>query len=348
MLLVALLLTSCSEPVAEEVPPAEPEIVYVTEHIWHETTIETTVDVYHTTVVVEEDTTPDVIETTEYVYPSGPVPCLVLEEGGVPAMADGPLSGLTAATQLEPADLMLVTQSGTSKQAALDLLRRILLLDPKSGFVDHTEWISDVADILGWASAVSGLGASIGKGNPIGGRANLVYFQTGTTTTGRTSHQKGSAGTEMELGDGETAFETSLYIPTLSDGTNRFVVYAGFGDTFLTADYVDGVYFRYSDNLQAGNWEIATASNSTRTQSDSGIAVAAATWYNLAAVVNAAGTSVEFFIDGVSVGTITTNIPTGASRVFSPNVRLHKSLGTTNRTMYEDFFQIRKLFTSLR
>lgn len=121
---VALCLSCKSElPVQES---GEPDVITIVEHIWH-TTIEhiwhtdtVTTTVYETITIREEDTTPDVV--TVYEYPSGPVPCLVLTEEGVPAMADGPVSGLTAATQINDADLLLITQSGTSKKATADLV----------------------------------------------------------------------------------------------------------------------------------------------------------------------------------------------------------------------------------
>jgi hypothetical protein len=88
----------------------------IVEHVWHDTTEH----VWHTTTVTEEDTTPDVLTIQEYHYPSGPVPCLVLMEEGVPAMADGPVSGLAAATTINDPDLLLITQSGTSKKIAFE------------------------------------------------------------------------------------------------------------------------------------------------------------------------------------------------------------------------------------
>jgi hypothetical protein len=113
LLAAILLLVGCGEPDTIVIEDETPDVIHTTEHVYHETTVE----LYHTTVVVEEDTTPDVIETTEYVYPSGPVPCLIIEEEGVPAMADGPVSGLPdEATTVGDQDWHLLTQSGTSKK----------------------------------------------------------------------------------------------------------------------------------------------------------------------------------------------------------------------------------------
>lgn len=113
--IAAMLLFGCTEVTIED---ETPDVITIVEEIWH-TTVQ---EIWHTTTVVEtvieEDSTPDVIENWHFEYPSGPVPCMVLEEGGVPAMADQPLSGLTEATTIALADLMLLTQSGTSKKIA--------------------------------------------------------------------------------------------------------------------------------------------------------------------------------------------------------------------------------------
>jgi hypothetical protein len=42
-------------------------------------------------------------------------------------------------------------------------------------------------------------------------------------------------------------------------------------------------------------------------------AVTAGSWVTLKYIVNAAGTSITFYVNGASVGTITTNIPTSVA-----------------------------------
>jgi hypothetical protein len=106
--IIAMVLCSCEETTIIE--DETPDVITIIEHIWH----------YTTTTIIEEDTTPDILNVQHYYYPSGPVPCLVLTEGGVPAMADQPLSGLPVATTINDPDLMLITQSGTSKQIAFE------------------------------------------------------------------------------------------------------------------------------------------------------------------------------------------------------------------------------------
>jgi hypothetical protein len=342
--LILALLCGCDDEVVIE--DETPDVMYVTEHVWHETRV----DVYHTTVVVEEDTTPDVIETTVYEYPSGPVPCMVLEEEGVPAMADSPLSGLTAATGLTVEDLMLITQSGSSKKATLQLLRQFLGLDASAGFYEHEDFIAiDFSTMIPyWFIFANGAGTDVDIGNPYQGRTHLALIQTGTSATASVGFYRGIGSGSLELGAGETILEASVLVKNLSDGTDRYEFYVQFGDGYVSSDNNDGVYFKYSDNVNSGKWQLLCSSGGTTTTADSGITVAADTWYKLRAVINAAGTSVEFFIDGVSVGTITTNIPTGTSNLVSPCVRALKKLGTTNRLLYCDYITFQQLLTTPR
>jgi hypothetical protein len=87
------------------------------------------------------------------------------------------------------------------------------------------------------------------------------------------------------------------------------ITLVGLGDTTDGSEFVDGVYFEYQAGSSA-NWRIGTANNSTRTETTTGTAVAGNTYVTLRWVINSAATSVEYFINGASVGTIATNIPT--------------------------------------
>jgi hypothetical protein len=130
----------------------------------------------------------------------------------------------------------------------------------------------------------------------------------------------------------------------LSTGTNRYILRTGFGDT-SGADQVNGVYFEYSDNINTGQWVIKTASASSRTTTNSTIAVTAG-WHDLRVVVNAAGTSITFTVDGVTAGTIVTNIPTAATTAF---LALLYGAGTiAANTIQVDLFQYNQILTLSR
>lgn len=178
-----------------------------------------------------------------------------------------------------------------------------------------------------------------------------MTFQAGETTAAgivrltTTTSSTGIAGwfaqnTATSFGAAEYTSISRIRITTLSDGTETFETVFGYADT-STITPVDGCYFRYSHTVNSGKFEAVCRSNSVETGStlDTGIAVVAGTWYTLKAVVNAAATSVQFFINGTSVGTITANIPTGGgSRVVGWHpAMLLKSAGTTARTVDVDY-----------
>lgn len=115
------------------------------------------------------------------------------------------------------------------------------------------------------------------------------------------------------IGGGAISLTWIFHFSALSPGAPRWLFLAGMSDnTLSTIVPVNAIYISYSDNLNSGNWQYITTSASVETRSNS--AVAATTgWHKFNMVINAAATSVEFFMDGVSLGTNTTNIPTAGS-----------------------------------
>ena len=167
-------------------------------------------------------------------------------------------------------------------------------------------------------------------------RFGIAQSSTGTTATGRAG--LGSAAvTQVVLGQGYCEFEAAVQIPTLSDGTNTFIVQAGWCDS-LTAASVDSIAFEYTDAAGIGSaWECVTRSNSVETRTAVGSNLVASQFYILKITVNAAGTEVNFYLDDVLVATHTTNIPTGTARATGALVHIRKTLGTTARTLRHDY-----------
>lgn len=204
------------------------------------------------------------------------------------------------------------------------------------------------------ASSTSGAGAAVAA--VVSDAANhpgLVELSTGTTTTGRAAIGQSTVvgASPLILGGGTVVYDAIVKIPTLSDATERYIIRLGLCDA-VGADCTDGAYFEYDESASA-NWRCKTASNSVRTTNTSTTAVAAATYVRLTIVVNAAGTSVAFYLDGVEVtggscSPIATNIPTGASRATGWFANILKSAGTTARTAWVDYQDVRQVFTSQR
>lgn len=200
---------------------------------------------------------------------------------------------------------------------------------------------------LNWTSSTTGAGAPVAatQTGVDASHMGVLSLQTGTTATGRsTIALTGAAGTgQWNLTGGTYSWYHNVYIPTLSISTDRYIYRAGFGDT-LTADFADGVYFEYDESTSA-NWRIKTANTSTRTAVDTGVAVVAATWIQLQMIITGS-TSAQYFINGTSVGTNSTNMPT--SSAMYPAIFIQKSAGTTSRAALIDYFFLNGTLNSTR
>lgn len=199
----------------------------------------------------------------------------------------------------------------------------------------------------------SGTGAGVsGITVPNGGRMGIIQFTTGTTATGRIAHTTNTVA--IRLGGGTYVYEVDVYIPTLSDGTQRFTILGGYFANLSSPTQANAVCFLYDEGGVAtgagasGNWRALTANNSTRTYTDTTIAVVAATWVKLRIEVNADATEVVFKINGTTVATHSTNIPTAAGREMGCATGIIKSIGTTARTMWLDYQLCDIEFTTAR
>jgi len=173
-------------------------------------------------------------------------------------------------------------------------------------------------------------------------------MSTGVTTTGRFFIISIAAGAgvfgTIRIGGGITRVGSWVHIePNLSDGTNRYMLRTGLFAISLPNVIDEGIGFEYTDNQNGGRWQaICDDAPGIETSVDTGITVVADTWYKLELEVNAAGTSVEFFIDNISVATITTNIPLGTAFLLFYNTHIMKLLGTTPRLFEIDAMYLYK------
>ena len=164
-------------------------------------------------------------------------------------------------------------------------------------------------------------------GDPTAWTTTVVEAGSGTTTFASTDASGGkaiitTAGNEDDGGNyqlnGESFEITSdldLYFGTKlaindADQTDLFIGLA-VTDTTLLGGVADGVYFESVDG--SASLSAVTEASSTETQSDSVGTLVDATEIELEFYWD--GTTVEFFVDGSSVATSTTNIPSTQMRV---------------------------------
>jgi len=158
-----------------------------------------------------------------------------------------------------------------------------------------------------------------------------------------------SIGDVFILGGGAITINWVFKIINLSTVTNRYNLVMGLaaasaGGTIILPS--NGVYITYSDNVNSGQWRGTTSAAATPTNRDSAIAVTTG-WHNAQIDINAAGTSVTFTVDGVSLGAaVTTNIPSVA---ISPFFGFNRTAGTIAAgTFFIDLFYLSQTLTTPR
>jgi hypothetical protein len=212
---------------------------------------------------------------------------------------------------------------------------------------------SDFTELSGSRQVTGAFGITAGVSSSITGAPNIDHdnhpgvwrLDTGTDTNGRvfiiseslSSYHVGVGGITRVVSWVRTEDD-------LSDGTDRYTLRSGFFSMSLPNVINEGIGFEYVDNENSGRWQLITH-NGSETSSDSGITVVADTWYKLSWQANTDGTSVDFFIDDVLVGTHTTNIPSGTTFSLFYNTHIMKLAGTTDRSFYIDAYYVYKELT---
>jgi hypothetical protein len=183
--------------------------------------------------------------------------------------------------------------------------------------------------VLDWAELSSGGGSSgtLDSGPPDNTSSGVVTLACGTTNTGRQTIESNN-GINRILAGGNQTIEWRVQVSALSTSAQRYTIYAGLRDGNAAGDAANSICFKYSDNLNSGQWLGQTRNASTSTNVNSSVAVAASAWYKLRFQVNAGGTNVDFYVNDVYIGSSTTNIPTTNPMRFM--AMIEKSVGTTN------------------
>ena len=225
-----------------------------------------------------------------------------------------------------------------------------LLVDPSTQAVLYDDFLGDTSanSLIGTTSMTtlaSGTGGAVAITASTAGRAGTVLF-TGPSNAGY-SMIRGTASKGAWIGgSGTISWEWAIKTPaTVADVTNNYELCIGLANGAADATQpTDGFYFYYNYATSAGVWVGRTAIGSSVTAVVSSTTMAVSTWYTLKATMNALDTSIEFFINGVSIGTSTTNLPVAA---LTPICGL-KWLAGASRTFNADWCKVIETFTSSR
>lgn len=206
---------------------------------------------------------------------------------------------------------------------------------PASTMYLFDDFISAVPNsTLGWGTAGSA-GITAPSGILSQQHCGISVVHTSTSPTGAGIFY---IDTMILLGGGVITAELLVRLSALSTVDQSYNCRIGFGNTFDGTDYTNGVYLEHTDSLNSGNWVFKSANNGTRTNSNTSVAPTTTDWQKVNFVIAAGGGSAEVFLDGVSAGVISTNIPTTSNRFVGPQMSILKSLGSTQRNLYMDYF----------
>lgn len=224
-------------------------------------------------------------------------------------------------------------------------------------FCDYTTHVN--ADVVGrdMFSSLTGAGAGTTIGTT-SARRNVIgvaQSSTGTTQTGRACVI--SSTNMTTFGGGAWVLEVAVdSIPILSTVTERYSYGVGFIDNNTNNVMTDGAFLLYDEggvttgSAASANWQCVSAKGGSRTYTTSSIAVTTGR-QKLRVEVNAAGTQVQYFVNGVLAGTHLTSsghhIPTTVhTNVFGFGWVLVKTIGFTARVVNTDYFMAQCDYTT--
>lgn len=221
-----------------------------------------------------------------------------------------------------------------------------LFLDPLQVIYYTDDFITDNSNgALNWKQ-VSGGGTQSASTGTTAGHPGVIQFSVNAGFQSE-AYQLGQ---NFIVGGGRIVLGFVAKLVQLGNATNRPSLQMGLMDAYTGVVNGDpannGIFFQYQDNLNSGSWQMITKSATVTTTNNSATA-ADTNFHNYIIDINAAGTSVSFYIDGTLVtnGTITTNIP---STAISPAFvwALGNNTGASILVQWDSFFMYQFLTTS--
>lgn len=217
---------------------------------------------------------------------------------------------------------------------------RYIFYDEFTGATNNTTGSTFLSELA------SGSGANAAQFNlttlPTGATAvdGMGYVETGTTTTGKAILAGYGATNGNALGKVDNDYYyrcefKNVIIEDLSDGTNTYKLWIGFG---VDNANTNGCWFTYTDGENSGGW-IATSYNATTPQTTNLTTVNADTEYDLA--VEVYNQVVKFYINGSLVATHSTQVPPAAGTMQNVIFKILKSAGGTTRRVFVDAIGLR-------
>jgi hypothetical protein len=199
--------------------------------------------------------------------------------------------------------------------------------------------------MLGWFALITGTAASVSGAGLVGidsnNKADGVWNAlNGTTTTGVSGRSLSSI--QPALGQLDLFFRVAfLSVPTSAQNTQFKFGISDFASSTSPANQVSLIMlFNGSSAAWRGTCTASSVSSSTTDATTPAIIAqssGALSFYKLQVSINAAWTSVSFFVNGTQIGSaITTNIPSGATLGLNPYWVAIKTAGTVGNSLFID------------
>lgn len=206
-------------------------------------------------------------------------------------------------------------------------------------------FFDDFHNIQLWNATASG--GAVTSESSEDGEFGVLRIVTSTSATNSYTLRRSLGVAGLHLGSFAYSFASKIRIKILSTSTQEYNVLTGLNDDNTTLG-ADVIAFTYDRALDGDFWVCTTRNNGssgvneTKTVTTVPVTVGQ---FRLKAELNAAGTSVAFYI-GVGatgayslVATHTTNIPTGTARQIVPMYYIKKTVGTTSRELVIDYWK---------
>lgn len=208
--------------------------------------------------------------------------------------------------------------------------------------------------VLGpWFIWISGTGICDPQSGTAVGHPGVLRLSTGGGSTGKSLITTGATTNRGDIwvGGGQITLTFYFNLNQLSNGTDRFSIYLGLANDIQSPPGNNGIWLGYTDNVNSGQWTINTRSGGGAiTTTNTSVAVATG-WQVVQLVINAAGTSVQFFAGTTlanlaSLGTLSATIPTSLG--LGIDAAIIKSAGSTPCTLDMDLITFYQTLTTSR
>jgi hypothetical protein len=230
-----------------------------------------------------------------------------------------------AGTVQSPASLLVnddVDANAAIAQSKIDGLTDALANVPTPG--TYLEFFEQFMALVSLSGNLA-FGVTGGGNSQVNSGFGVIAMSTGATATANQQSRLNQAGSSMLIGNSaaRVIFRVGQSGPTWFDTTLTGALRCGWGDS-TTGESANGIYFRVQNGQAI---DFVTKAANVETVTATGVSFSPNTFRSLEILINAAGTQITAKIDGSTVATHTTNIPTSRI-IFFAHINRTAATGT--------------------